>query len=51
MAQSPLKYVLSNWHKLVENFQTSTKDFYGSVEAGLKRREIPGLTTRRIDYD
>lgn len=28
MPQTPLENVVTHWHKLIENFQTSPKDFY-----------------------
>ncbi|MFH0828778.1 MAG: hypothetical protein V1907_01195 [Candidatus Kerfeldbacteria bacterium] len=50
MPRLALKDVLDSWQNLVEDFQTSTRDFYDSVEAGLKRRKIPGYATSRIDW-
>ncbi len=43
MAQTPMDDVLSNWHKLIENFETSSKEFYASVRAALERRKVPAL--------
>ena len=51
MPQSPLENVVSHWHKLIENFQTSSKDFYTSVEVALDRRHIPGLKTSRVHWN
>src|SRR5262245_51964623 len=48
MTKSPMEGVLGNWHKLVEKFATSSKEFYASVQIALERREIPGLKTKRI---
>lgn len=50
MPQSPLENVLAHWHKLIENFETSPKDFYTSVEVALDRRQIPGLKTSRVHW-
>jgi len=50
MAESPLEDVVSHWHKLFGNFQTSTQDFYASVERGLESRKIPGLKTSRVKF-
>ena len=33
MSQSRVKDVVAHWHKLIENFETSTKDFYGRFVA------------------
>jgi len=40
--------VLSHWFKPFESFETSTSDFYDSVEAALERHEIPNLTTSQF---
>jgi len=50
MARAPLKDVEAHWHKLIENFQTSSVGFYSSVEEALKARKIPGLNTSRVDW-
>jgi len=50
MSQSPLENVVAHWSKLIENFETSPKDFYTSVEAALDRRQIPSLKTSRVDW-
>ena len=42
--------VVSHWHRPIENFTTSTLDFYASVEAALQPRQIPEYTTSRIDW-
>jgi hypothetical protein len=42
--------VISHWHHPIENFQTSTKDFYSSVEQVLQPRQIPGYEVSRIDW-
>jgi len=43
--------VIGNWHKLVENLQTSPREFYAAVTEALKRREIPGLKVRSIVWN
>ena len=50
MAQSSLKDVVSHWHKLIGDFQTSPKDFYTAVEATLDRRKVLGLSTSRVKW-
>jgi hypothetical protein len=42
--------VVSNWHHPIENFQTSTMEFYAAVEQALKPREIPDYEVSRIDW-
>ena len=51
MTQSSMKDVVAHWHKLIENFQTTSVGFYASVEEALKRRKIPGLRTSRVDWN
>jgi hypothetical protein len=50
MPKSPLDDVVAHWHKLIESLSTSSKDFYDEVEAGLSRRNIPGLKTSRVKW-
>jgi hypothetical protein len=38
MPESPLKNIVAHWSKLVEDFQTSPKDFYMAVETALDHR-------------
>ena len=42
--------VLSHWYTLVPGFNTSSQEFYGSVEAELKARQVPGLGMSRVDF-
>ena len=42
--------VISHWHHPIENFQTSTLEFYAAVEQALKPREIPDYEVSRIDW-
>ncbi len=36
--------VISHWHHPIENFQTSTLEFYAAVEVALQPRQIPDYT-------
>jgi hypothetical protein len=42
--------VISHWHHPIENFQTSTMEFYTAVEQALKPREVPDYSVSRIDW-
>ncbi len=42
--------VISHWYQLIESFQTSPLAFYQSVEAAIERREVPELSTARIEF-
>lgn len=42
--------VLSHWHKQVDNFQTSSLDFYTAVEAAIKERNLPDVRVSRVEY-
>ena len=42
--------VISHWHYPIENFQTSTMEFYAAVEQALKPHEIPDYSVSRIDW-
>ena len=50
MAQTPLDNVVAHWHKLIGNFETSSKDFYTSLELTLDQRKIPGLKVSRVKW-
>jgi len=41
--------VKSNWQMVVENFHTSTLEFYVAVEAAVARRELPDVTFGRTE--
>ena len=41
--------VISNWHHPIENFNTSTMEFYAAVEQAIKPRQIPDYSVSRID--
>ena len=40
--------VISNWHTLFEDFSTSTRDFYASVEEAIARRNLPEIEISRV---
>lgn len=40
----------SHWYALVPGFNTSTKEFYDSIEQELKRRQVPGLKCERVEF-
>jgi hypothetical protein len=42
--------VMSHWYTLLENLQASPMDFYASVEAAIKKRQIPGASTSRVEW-
>ena len=42
--------VISHWHHPIENFQTSTMEFYTAVEQALAPKQIPDCSTSRIDW-
>ena len=42
--------VISHWHQLIENFQTSSLGFYQSVEAAIKTRQVPESNQTRVEH-
>jgi hypothetical protein len=42
--------VISHWHHPIENFQTSTMEFYAAVEQALAPKQIPEYSTSRVDW-
>ena len=42
--------VISHWHHSIEDFSTSAAEFYRSVEATLKAKEAPAVTTQPIEW-
>jgi hypothetical protein len=42
--------VISHWHHPIENFNTSTMEFYAAVEQALQPRQIPDYSVSRIDW-
>lgn len=49
MAATP-SIVLSHWYTLIENLQTSSKEFYSSVEEAIKKRQVPDTWTDRVEW-
>lgn len=43
MLKPKAPYVIAHWSLLVEDFNTSAMDFYGAVEAAVRRRETPDV--------
>jgi hypothetical protein len=42
--------VISHWHHPIENFQTSTMEFYAAVEQALVPKQIPDYAASRVDW-
>ena len=42
--------VISHWHHPIEDFHTSTLEFYAAVEVALQPRQIPDYSVSRIDW-
>ena len=42
--------IISHWSKLIENLQMSSLEFYNSVEAAIKQREVPETLTSRVEH-
>jgi hypothetical protein len=42
--------LLAHWHLLLDDFATSSKDFYSSVEQALASRQLPAAKTKRVDW-
>ena len=42
--------VISNWHALVDDFNTSSMDFYKAVEEAVQAREVPDATFSRVEF-
>ena len=42
--------VEGHWHSLIEDFATSSEDFYGPVKAGIDRRKIPNLKIKPVTW-
>lgn len=40
--------VLSRWHTMIEGLQASPKDFFSSVEAAIKEKQLQGAKISRI---
>jgi hypothetical protein len=50
MAKDPSDNVISHWHHLIQNFQTSPLEFYQAVERGVHERQVPETMNARVDY-
>jgi len=42
--------VVSHWHTLIDDFNTSTLDFYLAVEQAVEARELPEVRFSRADF-
>lgn len=42
--------VISHWHQLIENFETSSLAFYQSVETAVEARSVPEIHSARIEH-
>lgn len=42
--------VISSWHHLIENFNTSPQEFYSLLEKAIARRQIPNLEISRVEW-
>jgi len=42
--------VISHWHHSIEDFTASATEFYRSIEATLKAKEAPSVTTEVIEW-
>jgi hypothetical protein len=50
MPRALVKDALSHWHKPYGDFQTSTMEFYASVEGALQRCQVPDISTSRVGF-
>lgn len=42
--------VISHWHTLMEDFETSGMEFYAAVEEALKERSVPDIELSRVEW-
>jgi hypothetical protein len=42
--------VINHWYALIPGFRTPAAEFYASIEAELKAREVPGLEMSRVEF-
>ena len=42
--------VISHWYALVPDFQSSTQEFYASIEKELEARKVPDLEISRVEF-
>jgi hypothetical protein len=50
MAKNPSDNVISHWHHLIGNFQTSPLEFYQCVEKGIQDRQLLGVLSNHVEY-
>lgn len=50
MPRNPDGLVLSNWHTLLEDFSTSSQEFYAAVEAAIRQRKLPEISISRVRF-
>ena len=50
MAETLRGQVLSHWSQLIENFQTSSIDFYVRVATAVQRRQAPNILISRVTW-
>lgn len=43
-------HILSHWHVLIDDFNTSGQTFYEAVEAAIRERKLPELTFTRHNF-
>ena len=43
-------FVISHWHALVDDFDSSSLDFYASVEEAVRTREVPDAEFSRVEF-
>src|SRR5579871_616894 len=41
---------ISHWHQLIENFQTSSMDFYRSLYKAVKERSVPEIQVAQVEH-
>lgn len=42
--------VISHWHALIDQFNTSTLDFYSNLEGAVRAREVPEAEFSRVEF-
>ena len=50
MRRKAPRELISHWYHLVDNLQASSKEFYVSVEAELKSRQVPDISVSRVEW-
>ncbi|MEK7630502.1 MAG: hypothetical protein AAB417_00510 [Patescibacteria group bacterium] len=46
----PTAAIISHWHRLIENLETSSLEFYTAVEKAIEKRQVPDGKPSRIDW-